>query len=75
MVLSKLPLNKKAVIISIGTTTATKSRLKKMGLTEGSEVMLIRFSPFGDAVEIKLKGFYLALRTTDADKIEVNKFE
>lgn len=75
MVLSKLPLNKKAIIISIKTTPHVKSRLKKMGFIEGSEVMLIRFSPFGDAVEIKLKGFYLALRTADSDKIEVNQFE
>lgn len=49
----------------------TKNRLLKMGLTEGARVRFIRTSPLGDPIEIKVRDFYLAIRKSAAEKIEV----
>lgn len=49
----------------------TKSRLLKMGLTEGASVQFIRTSPLGDPIEIKVRDFYMAIRKSAAEKIEV----
>lgn len=49
----------------------TNFRLGRMGLTEGVTVTLVRRAPPGDPIEIKVRDFFLAIRLTEADKIEV----
>ncbi len=73
MQLSELSVNRKGKIISLTNSNGTKSALKRLGLTEGSDIKVIRYSPFGDALQIKIKEFYLAIRKSDADKIKVEE--
>ena len=46
-------------------------RLREMGMLPGTTLKLIRRAPLGDPLEIKLRGYNLTLRKTEADHILV----
>ena len=59
-------------ILSIGNTSgAVKRRLIDMGLTPGTKVTLIKIAPFGDPMEVALRGYEMSLRKADAAQITV----
>jgi ferrous iron transport protein A len=49
-------------------------RLKELGLISGTEILVKRFAPLGDPMEIVLRGYSLSLRKQDASKILVDTF-
>lgn len=48
-----------------------RQRLLDMGVTRGTIVRVERHAPLGDPVEVTIKGYYLALRMSEASEIEV----
>ena len=42
-----------------------------MGLTKGVEVYVRKVAPFGDPIEITIRGYELSIRKADAGLIEV----
>jgi ferrous iron transport protein A len=44
-------------------------RLAEMGFTPGQAVRVIRFAPLGDPMQIRIRGFNLALRRNEARRI------
>jgi len=46
-------------------------RLREMGLLAGTVVTLVRAAPLGDPIEIKVRGYRLTLRKTEAAQILV----
>ena len=52
---------------------APLSRLLEMGILEGTEVQVIRLAPFGDPIEIKLRGYHLSIRKSEAEQIEIDR--
>jgi Fe2+ transport system protein FeoA len=50
---------------------ALAQRLLEMGLTRGTEVEVVRFAPLGDPMEVRLWGYLLSLRKSDARQIEL----
>lgn len=46
-----------------------RRRIAEMGLVPGVELMMERYAPLGDPVEIKSQGFHLSLRKEEADAI------
>lgn len=48
-----------------------KRRLFDMGITPGTEIYLRKKAPFGDPIEITLRGYELTLRKSEAEKIEM----
>lgn len=50
---------------------ALKRRIMDMGITKGSQVYVRKVAPFGDPVEITIRGYELSLRKDDADCIEM----
>ena len=42
-----------------------------MGITKGVEVFVRKVAPFGDPVEITVRGYELSLRKADAGMIQV----
>lgn len=48
-------------------------RLGDMGLGKGIAFRVINFAPLGDPIEIKIRGFYLSIRKTQAKCIRVIK--
>ncbi len=73
MYLSELKKGEMAKVISILNSNNNAERLKKLGLTEGVNVKVVRFAPLGDPMEIKLRSFSLAIRKSDAKNITVEK--
>ncbi len=46
-----------------------KRRLVDMGLTPGTEILVRKVAPFGDPIEVNLRGYELSLRKEDARQI------
>lgn len=53
-----------------GDADATR-RLMDMGLIRGTTVEVVRRAPLGDPMEVKLRGFMLTLRRSEAEHITV----
>jgi len=58
-------------IVKVGGGKTIHRRLRDMGLVAGSEVEVERKAPLGDPIEIKIKGYRLALRKEEAVDIQV----
>jgi ferrous iron transport protein A len=43
-----------------------------MGLLAGTPITLVRAAPLGDPLEIKIRGYHLTLRKSEADNIFVS---
>ena len=70
--LNKLKVGQDAVILSVkGKDKALRSHILDMGLTPGVEVTLVKAAPLGDPLEIRLRGYELTLRKSDAANIIV----
>ena len=54
----------------VGDTPATE-RLMEMGLVPGVSVRVVKSAPFGDPIEIRVRGYSLAMRKAEAETIEV----
>ena len=50
---------------------AVKRRIMDMGITKGAEIYVRKAAPFGDPVEVSVRGYELSLRKADAEMIEV----
>ncbi len=45
--------------------------LLQMGLTEGSEIEILRLAPSGDPIELRVSGYSLSMRKADAELVIV----
>ena len=50
-------------------------QVTRLGLTPGTTFRLVRRAPLGDPIEIKLRGYSLALRPAEADALRVQVVE
>lgn len=50
---------------------AVKRRIMDMGITKGTEVYVRKVAPFGDPVEVTVRGYELSLRKADAEMVAV----
>ena len=50
---------------------ALKRRIMDMGITTGVDIYVRKAAPLGDPIEIKVRGYELSIRKSDADLIEV----
>jgi len=71
MTLDQLPIGKKAKIVAVNGGGALRDRLLDMGLTPKTIVMIRKFAPMGDPIEMTLRGYELTLRVEDAKNIDV----
>lgn len=60
------------IVSKINGNGAIKRRIMDMGITKGTEVFVRKTAPFGDPVEITIRGYELSLRKADAGMIEVD---
>ncbi len=60
------------IILSVGSHSgAVKRRLIDMGLTPGTTITVKRIAPFGDPIEVRVRGYELSLRKSDAIHITI----
>jgi ferrous iron transport protein A len=52
----------------IGTDGLTQ-RLWELGFTPGQRVGVVRFAPLGDPIQVRIRGFDVALRRNEARRI------
>ena len=69
--LDTLKIGDSGKIISIRLPATEAQRLTEMGLTAGALIKVERLSPFGDPMEIVVRGYHLSLRKAEASGIEV----
>ncbi|MCG8544903.1 MAG: ferrous iron transport protein A [Alphaproteobacteria bacterium] len=50
-----------------------RRKLLSMGLTPGVEFSITRLAPMGDPVEIRVRGFGLSLRKTEAVALRIKR--
>lgn len=60
-----------AKIVKINGEGALRRRIMDMGITKGITVYVRKVAPFGDPIELTVRGYELSIRKEDADKIEV----
>ncbi|MDD6800106.1 MAG: ferrous iron transport protein A [Firmicutes bacterium] len=71
MDLSKMTAGQKGIITVVGGEGALRHRLLDMGLIPGTAVSVIKVAPLGDPMEIRVRGYELTIRRSDAALIEV----
>lgn len=69
MKLSELAVGATGVVRDFPKTGSTFVRLREMGLLPGTRVTLVRTAPLGDPLEIKLRGYHLSLRKSEAEHV------
>ncbi len=58
-------------IHSVSGTDGISQRLAELGFTSGQTVQVIRFAPLGDPMQIRIRGFSLALRLHEAKRVRL----
>ncbi|MBC3517032.1 ferrous iron transport protein A [Neobittarella massiliensis] len=53
----------------VGGSGPLRTRLLELGLTPGVRVLVKKVAPFGDPIEISLRGYVLSLRKSQAQEI------
>ena len=69
--LSALAVGSSAVVKAVPKSGAAFLRLREMGLCPGTRITLVRTAPLGDPLEIKVRGYSLTLRKTEAEHVLV----
>jgi Fe2+ transport system protein FeoA len=69
--LSQLVPGERGVVAKVAGKGAVCRRLLDMGIVPGTAVKVEKFAPLGDPMEIKVKGFNLSLRKSEAETIQV----
>ena len=69
--LNALPYGTAARVVSVEGEGAVALRLMEMGVVPGAPVRVIKAAPLGDPVEVRVHGYHLALRRSEAETILV----
>jgi Fe2+ transport system protein FeoA len=73
MSLKDLKIGKSGVVVSVGGEKTLRRRLLEMGITPRTTVTVKKSAPFGDPIELLLRGYVLSLRLADAEKITIEE--
>lgn len=63
--------NQTGRIVSINVTGELGRRIRDMGLTMGTEITVQGRAPLYDPIALRVRGFTLSLRNSEADYIDV----
>lgn len=69
--LSQLAVGASAIVREFPKSGSAFLRLREMGLLPGTSIKLIRTAPLGDPIEIKVRGYHLTLRKSEAESVMV----
>ena len=75
MQLGELKLGESAVVVNVAGEGQLRKRFLDLGITKGTTVTMARIAPFGDPVEIQLRGYRLTLRKAEAAIVEIEPSE
>jgi len=69
--LAALRVGARARVLAVKGSGAVARRLMEMGLVPGARVRVIKAAPLGDPIEVRVRGYHLALRRAEAQSITV----
>ena len=69
--LDRLPFGVRARVVAVRGSGAVARRLMEMGIVPGAPVRVIKAAPLGDPIEVRVRGYHLALRRSEARTIAV----
>ncbi len=72
MTLDELPVGSSATIARVGGEGALRQHFLNMGVIPGAEITLVKLAPMGDPMELRLHGYELTLRVSDAKQIDID---
>ena len=67
--LSVLPRGRAARVVAVGGSDAVARRLMEMGVVPGAPVRVVKCAPLGDPIQVRVRGYDLALRRAEAQTI------
>ncbi len=73
MTLRELKIDESAQIDEVGGDGALRQHFLDMGMIPGAALTLEKYAPMGDPLQVRIHGYELTLRLTDAEKITVHK--
>ena len=71
MTLDEVPVGGQARVVRVDGDKVVRLRLMEMGLVRGEHVRVQRCAPLGDPIELRVKGYLLALRRSEARQVTV----
>lgn len=71
--LGSLTPGESGIVSRVSCTRGVARRLLEMGLLPGTRVEVVRVAPFGDPIELTLRGYALSIRRAEAMQIEVSR--
>jgi Fe2+ transport system protein FeoA len=69
--LDRLKAGATATIVDVGGDPQLQQRILEMGLIPGVQLQVLRFAPLGDPMEIRVMGYSLSLRKSEARHVSV----
>lgn len=69
--LRQVPIGRTVKVVRLHGEGALKRRIMDMGITRGVEIFVRKVAPLGDPMELRVRGYELSLRRSDADMIEI----
>ncbi len=63
----------RAKVLRVSATTILRKKFLAMGILPGVTIEMIRHAPLGDPIALKIKGYHLSLRKSEAKHILVEK--
>ena len=74
-VLAGQPVGTRVRITAIDLPPDIRQRLLEMGLTVGTECTVLRYAPLGDPLEIRVRGYQLAIRRSEAAGLIIQRLD
>lgn len=72
MTLTNLPIGRNARVTTVTGISRITRRLMEMGVIPGVSIEVVKTAPFGDPIEVRVRGYNLAMRRSEADSVEVS---
>ena len=69
--LADLQPGERATVVGVRGDADAARRMMDMGVIRGTPVEVMRKAPLGDPIEVRLRGFMLTIRRTEAEQITV----
>lgn len=71
MTLDEIKIGQKCMVVSLGSSGMLRRRIIDMGITPGAIIYKRKTAPFGDPIEINVRGYELSIRRGEAKEIFV----
>lgn len=73
--LSEFKEGERGVIARLNGRGRFRKRLQEMGFIKGVEVLVEKYAPLRDPIELVLKGYHVSLRVEEAAQVMMEKLE